>query len=256
MGFQGTIVAQIAITALSLMDLSNTHWAARGLFTFSLVSSIIAVYYAGTQHRVLGRCSSAKQVKAWIENEDDLFANRYPDRIQIRKPAVSSILTISAPVLLLSAALHSFLAGFGVYLGHMWTKGLDEDAGQGDSRNVFLVYAIGLGVCYGVFALSAFISRGNSTSGYELKEFLRKANLRRDDALESPQPQPRCVDEHAGRAPFTNIETNLTQALYHAATLRERSVEADKRVAELYRELGRREQPTPERHIKDQPVAV
>jgi hypothetical protein len=69
----------------------------------------------------------------------------------------------------------------------MWTKDLDKEADQGDSRKVFLVYAIGLGVCYGVFALSAFISRGNSTSGYELYHLLRQATSRENEALENPQ---------------------------------------------------------------------
>ncbi|KAI5865860.1 hypothetical protein GGS23DRAFT_554364 [Durotheca rogersii] len=51
----GAIVAKIAITALSLMDLSKTHWTERGLFRFSLASSTIAVYYASSQHRDLLR---------------------------------------------------------------------------------------------------------------------------------------------------------------------------------------------------------
>ncbi|KAK3368827.1 hypothetical protein B0T24DRAFT_706975 [Lasiosphaeria ovina] len=65
-----TIAAQIAITALSLVDLSETHWTPRGLFSISLVSSIIAVYYVSNQYRTIGRCLSASQIKSWITNEE------------------------------------------------------------------------------------------------------------------------------------------------------------------------------------------
>ncbi|CZS93649.1 uncharacterized protein RAG0_03831 [Rhynchosporium agropyri] len=56
------IVAQIAITCLSLDNLSHTHWIVKAFFVFSITSSLIAVYYASTQQRVMGRLLQAKQV--------------------------------------------------------------------------------------------------------------------------------------------------------------------------------------------------
>ncbi|KAF5852571.1 hypothetical protein GGP41_007956 [Bipolaris sorokiniana] len=61
-----TILAQIAITALSLENLDRTPWVARGFFTFSLVSSIIAVYYATREYCHLGRFLYAEDVWTWI----------------------------------------------------------------------------------------------------------------------------------------------------------------------------------------------
>ncbi|KFZ14085.1 hypothetical protein V501_03412 [Pseudogymnoascus sp. VKM F-4519 (FW-2642)] len=60
------IVAQIAITGLSLDSLSQTHWVAQGAFVLSLTSSLMAVYYATTQQRMLGRLLQAEQVRLWI----------------------------------------------------------------------------------------------------------------------------------------------------------------------------------------------
>ena len=207
---------------------------------------MIAVYYASRQHRVMGRCLNSSQIKAWIENDEGALpwpASRELHSTQRRKPAASSILTISGPIMMLSASLNSFLAGFGVYLGIMWTKGLDEDADPGDSHNVFLVYVIGLGVCYCIYALSGSIYRSGSTDGYVLKELLRKANEHSgNDTLESPPRHSHREDDHVRMAPINTSAVNLIRALHEAATLREQSAEADRRVADIYREIGRQVQ--------------
>jgi hypothetical protein len=52
--FQAAIVAQIVFTGFSLNNLSQTHWIARALFVFGVISSLMAVYYATTQQRIMG----------------------------------------------------------------------------------------------------------------------------------------------------------------------------------------------------------
>lgn len=162
------------------------------------------------------------------------------------KPAASSILTISAPVMLLSASLNSVLAGFGVYFGFIWTKDLDQNASTSDSRAVFLVYIIGLGLSYGIYALSSLVSGGENVDGFHLAELFRQlqeAEIHNplgeggNTGLE-PQPQHQHYlptrEEHIGMP-----QTTLAGALHEAATLRQQSAEADRRVADMYRELGR-----------------
>jgi hypothetical protein len=202
----------------------------------------------------MSRHSDARQIKAWIKNHNEgalrlfqaLVGDRVPGGMALlnKQPAASSILTISAPILLLSAALHSFLAGFDFYPGHMCTKNPDKDAAdQGDSHRVFLVSARGLGVCYGVLAFLAFFSRGKSTSVYEVNHLLRQATSHGNKGLASPQQHPHSASDRSGTGTFSKNESSLAQALYYEATLRERSAEADRRVAKIYQELGRREQP-------------
>jgi ABC-type multidrug transport system fused ATPase/permease subunit len=69
-------------------------------------------------------------------------------------PALSAVLAVSAPGVLLSASVLFLLLGFGIYLGFVWSRALDADAGKGDSRDVFIVYIIVLAVVYMVYTLS------------------------------------------------------------------------------------------------------
>lgn len=253
-------MAQIAITAFSLADPTQINWTVRGLFSFSLVSSLISVYYASRQHRIMGRCLSDSQIKAWIVNEHEPFVLRHwfparsSDERVFRKPAVSSILTISAPVMLLSTSLNSFLAGFGVYLGLSWAKSSSDDANTADSRNVFLVYIIGLGVCYGIYALSAMISQGQHTRKRgDLYDLLRQVNEPRlpgpDNEPEDPHHATQRARAHKASVHIQMESLNpsaqglLAQVLYEAATLREESANADRRVADIYRELSQQMDP-------------
>ncbi|KAK4445175.1 hypothetical protein QBC34DRAFT_413654 [Podospora aff. communis PSN243] len=251
----GTIVAQIAITALSLSGLSQAHWAARGLFTFSLVSSIIAVYYASSQHRTIGRCLNASQIRAWIVNNEGWGGVGFYDTRKcmgtVRKPCASSILSISAPVLLLSASLNSFLAGFGVYLGFVWTRNLDGEATTSDSRGVFLVYVIALGVCYGIYALSFMISGGGVVKGDVLHTLLVRAQEAHEGQRRTSEGlaggMPKFLDsglpheEHIQMGAVIGGRqdpASLAQALQEAALRRQESALADMRVAEIYRGLS------------------
>jgi len=121
------------------------------------VSSIIAVYYASKQYRILGRCLQADQIKAWIKNETDRRKHSLRNVDDEFLPSAASVLTISAPNMLLSASLNAFLIGLGVYLGFVWTRNLDALAGPHDSRDVFITYVISLAVCYGVYSLSGVV---------------------------------------------------------------------------------------------------
>jgi hypothetical protein len=72
---QAAIVAQIAITRLSLNSLNQTHWFAQASFVVSLTLALMAVYYASTQQRILGRLLQAKQVRLWIRGGKREFEN-------------------------------------------------------------------------------------------------------------------------------------------------------------------------------------
>ncbi|KFY93942.1 hypothetical protein V500_03483 [Pseudogymnoascus sp. VKM F-4518 (FW-2643)] len=267
------IIAQIAITGLSLNFLSQTHWVARGAFVLSLTSSLMAVYYATSQQRRLGRLLQAEQVRLWIRggsramdtarlvpslgeivqrlinrserqslvDEQSRAERRAPfvtrlvrtavarpndqrdptseeshynnnllgltghvdgtvigivqmslhiagfvlyligvtpfeflpsdpgdfnpnqrDRRNLKRaiinqcftPSASSVITVSAPQMLLSTSLCSLLIGFGVYFGFLWTRSLDQTGGPNDSRNVFITYITSLIVSGLVYSIS------------------------------------------------------------------------------------------------------
>ncbi|PMD26210.1 hypothetical protein NA56DRAFT_698375 [Hyaloscypha hepaticicola] len=244
------IVAQIAITGLSLNFLSQTHWVARVCFVLSLTFALMAVYYSTTQQRTLGRLLKAKGVRLWIRGVnrrsptgriiptlDDLvkklpfpeihdrltqgsaqfhvtaliqnswftssllhgfsafiyattfdfdFLSSDPDdytpnlsNIEDIKsdiiyhcftPSVASVLTISAPQMMLTASLGMLLIGLAIYFGFLWTRNLDTNAGFHDIRNVFITYTAGLAIAVVVYNLSLFFQDDDQRSERQIVE--------------------------------------------------------------------------------------
>ncbi|KAG4431485.1 hypothetical protein IFR05_013039 [Cadophora sp. M221] len=234
-----TILAQIAITALSLPNLSDTHWVARGFFTFSLVSSIIAVYYASNQYRILGRFLTAEDIKSWIRNDRDNDDGHLP--------SPTAVLTISAPNMLLGASLNSFLIGLGVYLGFVWTKNLDETAGKGGSLAVFINYIAGLAICYGIYELSGVVvARPSYSVDSDAMNEARSSTIR--TKATDTEAQPSVSDPEAALPPRfardaglfqSATQSELAEALRNAAKLRRESAAADEHVAQIYDFLSR-----------------
>ena len=76
------------------------------------------------------------------------------------RPSISSVITISAPQVLLSTSIATLLVALGVYLGFTWTRNLDSDAGENDSRNVFIMFLVGLLLCVVIYSISGSIKEG------------------------------------------------------------------------------------------------
>ncbi|KAH6864974.1 hypothetical protein BKA58DRAFT_366862 [Alternaria rosae] len=273
----GTIIAQIAITALSLDKLSKTHWVARAFFTFSLVSAIMAVYYATRQYRTLGRCLRIEQMKTWICGKNR-SKNKTPCRTPTTPsehpdlPSVAAVLTVSAPNMLMSASLNCLLVGFAVYLGFTWTENLDAEAGKDGSRAVFITYIAGLIFCYGVYSISsAVVASDSHVSEHDLLYGNDDANtqqhISRDEesaAGASSQPEISTLvhrssnDQILGRGQSTQILSGppqdrdlysgifahdstrgeeLLQLFQEATTLRKARAESDESFAYLFGRL-------------------
>jgi hypothetical protein len=89
-------------------------------------------------------------------------------------PSVASVITISAPQILLSASLLTLLLGLGMYLGFVWTRHLDIDAGKDGSRNVLIFYLISLTLCFVVYSISGLIQDDDTrTERMTLLEYTR-----------------------------------------------------------------------------------
>lgn len=91
-----------------------------------------------------------RQVFSLGKSAGNIVLNRFTS-------ALSSVITVSAPSLLLSWALLLLLTGMGVFLGFIWVRELDVDAGVNDSRAVFIVNIVVLAIS---FALVGFFSLG------------------------------------------------------------------------------------------------
>ncbi|KFY69711.1 hypothetical protein V498_10440, partial [Pseudogymnoascus sp. VKM F-4517 (FW-2822)] len=169
----GAIVTQVAITALSLPYLSQSHWVARAFFVISLISGTLSVFFAVLLQRIIGSLYEVRTLRAWLSSvdiypdmkdlkalenilqlpstqsrldtsEEDVEAARNLqenfaaiDLKQRRVGAVSlfSTVILETPRSMINISLGSFLTGLAVYFGFLWTRNLDTNAGPGDSRN-------------------------------------------------------------------------------------------------------------------------
>lgn len=261
------------------------HWSVRGLFALSLVSSLIAVHYATRKYRHLGRCSRAAQVQGWIGYKTvkgkirpasslcDIESTDTRNRRE-KIPSVASVLTMSAPKMLLSFSLHSFLMGLAFYFGWVWTQNLDEDASVKGSRAVFVTYMVGLVSCYYVYSLSNLVmadqnyvswgslienedgvrtrrrspkrdeehaASGKDTNVHYVSTGQRIASMAMDQSV-SPDPLRESSQEQShpnDAAQSTSITRELTQVFQEAAGLRKEFMKVDERLAQLLEALGR-----------------
>ena len=140
-------MAQIAITSLSLPNLSQVHWVARALLLFSLVSGCLSVYYACEVRKIIGKFHQSGQVREW------LVVDPTQKEWQGKDPKISyaALSIVSAPFKMVKFSIVTLLIGLAVYQGFIWTKSLDTVARDGDSRKVFIVYLVGAGLCMGIF---------------------------------------------------------------------------------------------------------
>ncbi|KAL4767032.1 hypothetical protein BDW60DRAFT_200966 [Aspergillus nidulans var. acristatus] len=167
----GALVAQITVTALSLRDVRQTSWVTEALFALSLTTSLSAVFYSTREYINMTQLLTGTQVRQWIRgvrvnfilesdrcfevcepntlNIDTLMGEDEEDRKQEIEhrcfvPSVSAVIGVSAPVLMLLVSVTTLLIGFGVYFGRIWKGHLDEGRGKNESKNVFIVFIVGL----------------------------------------------------------------------------------------------------------------
>ncbi|KAK6344693.1 hypothetical protein TWF718_006652 [Orbilia javanica] len=193
----GAIIAQLVISSLSLDRINETHWLTRACLVYSLVASLMAVYFAATQSRKIGRLFKGKDIRSWLRKGRRDPGEEFLEKLRSTKstiaeitstaeytrlarfspstdsrpikiwalaeardvmPALASIVSLSAPSMLLSTSLFAFLSGIGVYLGILYTKRLGLGSGVDDDRNVFIIYILGLGVCGTVYYIASSVT--------------------------------------------------------------------------------------------------
>ncbi|MCJ1386329.1 hypothetical protein MMC17_009455 [Xylographa soralifera] len=150
----GAIIAQVAITALSLPFLSNTHWTARACFFIAVTSGCLTVYYACVLQRNVGKLYSAEQIKEWLMVPVPKTDTETGARA-VQNGSLAAVFILSAPFAMVKVSIFSFLIGLAIYQGFVFTKNLDNATAPGDSRDSFIALMVGTGLC-GVFFLWTF----------------------------------------------------------------------------------------------------
>ncbi|KAF9700060.1 hypothetical protein EKO04_001375 [Ascochyta lentis] len=177
-GVAGAIIAQVAISALSLNRLEDTHWTAETCFVTSLTTGALSVFFSCAANPALHGLHSAadikdfltkpvpskhkKQFELLVSNARELFHRNAPheqqmivkdeierEQWQIASPYAAIMLVV--PMILLRIALNAFLFGLGIYLGLLYTANLIPTYNSG-SIAILTFYVgstlFGLATCY------------------------------------------------------------------------------------------------------------
>jgi hypothetical protein len=73
-GVAGAIIAQIALTALSLPNLDDTHWTTRAAFTVALVAGSLAVFCSCVLQSKMSGLHNPYAVRRWLTRPHETFA--------------------------------------------------------------------------------------------------------------------------------------------------------------------------------------
>ena len=90
------------------------------------------------------------------------------------QPSISAAFLLSSPSLLLNISLGSFIMALGIYLGFVWTRNLDTQAGVHDSRDVFIFFAISVFTFVVVYYLPATFKTIESDRHKVVENFLHR----------------------------------------------------------------------------------
>ncbi|THX28372.1 hypothetical protein D6D10_09217 [Aureobasidium pullulans] len=175
------IVAQIAITALSLSSSDTIHWTANAAFVISLVTASLSVFYACLLQQHISGLFTSEDVKSWLSKPAskyemetlEIMASelrraryRWQDlgplsdarqsaletfRKQIegfareckwKTASFNAAFMIKVPSLLLNWSVGAFILGLGVYLGCVWRPDGISDPSRNGSLGVLITYLI------------------------------------------------------------------------------------------------------------------
>lgn len=215
--------------------------------------------------RIIGKLYRPHRIRNWLR----LPPSQISAEDDGMRAFLTSVFIISAPLTMVKVSIFAFLIGLGVYQGFTWTRGLDTNAGKGDSRDVFITFMVGMGLCF-VFFLITFaiknietLARTGWTGKYEtgesgLQNGEKEPQVRRGMAAELSQGDDSRIDDptlhedqgasrdampvgrhdtsagHRGYSPDKILYGGLIAALNAAAQAHLRCAEADRQVALEY----------------------
>jgi len=154
----------VAISALALTRLEDTHWSVEAFFILSLVNGCLAVFFACAMSPALHGLHSAEDIKDFItkpisDAKVSEIMTHQGDTVKLRElfeeekwkvASAYAAMMLVVPMTLLKVALNAFLVGLGIYLGRLCTKRLVPAYGSG-SYGTLVFY-----LCGAVFSIGYY----------------------------------------------------------------------------------------------------
>jgi hypothetical protein len=151
---QSTLVALVAIASLQLPLTGQVHWLGRAFWIVTTLFSLTSVAFSYKHLELIDFFHLADEF-------DDCLV-----RILIKdnKLYLFKFGLLCCTKFFYQWSLIAYIIGLGIYLGSIWRNGLDADARQFDSLNIFIVFCIFTASCTLVYF-------GLSRHPHELKDW-------------------------------------------------------------------------------------
>ena len=218
------------------------------------MAGCLSVYYACSLSRDIGKLFQPELIRDWLSASEQMEQEEKKER----KASISAIFILSAPYTMMSYSIIAFIVGLAIYQGSVWTRNLDTDAGNLNSRNVFIAYIVSSGFGFVFFSFAGVIKYGEDLlllrRSFKTRPSGSAMYLQRDGEPSSePEMHPLATSSEKVAAPSQSIYAashsqdtanaipagGIAAALEAAAKAHIASAEADRLVAMEYARLSR-----------------
>lgn len=125
--------------------------------------------------------------------------------------------------------MQAFLIGLGIYLGFVWTKGLNQSSTLSGNKAIFITYIASVFVCYSLYALS------NITASVQTDEedLLRKMVERAQSAFTTNSAPSSSMNTSDRQRRFQNYSSDIQHLLRESARSKRDLATLDDSIAQL-----------------------
>ncbi|KAL3444279.1 hypothetical protein BJX65DRAFT_311057 [Aspergillus insuetus] len=227
---QAAIIAQIAITMLSLPNFDSVHWAATAVACSSLICGILTTFLAFIFQQILSNLHNPEEVRSWLTTTQKSYSlhqvfyprTRRANATEKTIPSLRSAVLLTTPSKLLRLSIMTAFATLGIYLGCVW----DAEVGnlKGRDANFWVLF---------VFMIVLFVMLQDSFLPFSIVSYdsSRSPDEELQD-LSGDVPSPRLVVTSSG-AVAAGADDIIRNALESSICAQEESLKAQKALLDL-----------------------
>ncbi|KAF2684102.1 hypothetical protein K458DRAFT_443093 [Lentithecium fluviatile CBS 122367] len=179
-GIAGVIIAQVAISAISLTGIEECHWTVDAFFITSLVTGCLSVFLSTIIGPAFYGLHSAEDIKDFpikptpsvqaqefstkvseVEKLDYLVNGIGDHEIDQKVASAYAAIMLVLPFNVLGYSLGTFLMGMGIYLGQLYTERLVPSYGSG-SIGILAFYLVSFLFGIGMYSVAEFLKSRES----------------------------------------------------------------------------------------------
>ncbi|KAL3430175.1 hypothetical protein BDV09DRAFT_202369 [Aspergillus tetrazonus] len=143
------IIAQIAITVLSLSNFDNVYWPATACAYSSLICGILSTFFAFIVQQHLSNLHSPEDVRAWLTTTRRSYRNwlywmffgtECATNLDDKVPSIASAIFLTTPSKLLRLSIIALFVALGIYLGCVYQAGLGGLGGRNANMWVLIFF--------------------------------------------------------------------------------------------------------------------